>query len=275
MALLAALSWTPSPIDLKEAAIANLALARLGVDLIKDTTEDTPQSRQAKAVFQTTRDELLRDYDFAFAKRDTVLISDAGTAYPSITTNSTTALTGFTGLTPGALVGKTITGTGIPAGTTIVSNDATSAVMSAAATASGAVTVTVSIQKGSLSYAYIVPTVPVCLKVLEVGNVKENQFEVIGAGAGRRVLANVATTTGQLAVRYVEQVADPDQWDPMFKDALVLRIASKLAVPLVKSPQMAQFLQAEFAAIFIKAAMASSGERVLDTGEELVTQQGR
>ncbi len=270
MAQLTAPAWTAG-YEAPEATIANLALARLGVDLIKDDTEDTPQSRQAKAVFHTTRDELLRDYDFSFAKRDTVLIADPGTTIASVGTTTGTPNLVFTGQVPGALVGMSVSGTGIAAGSIIISNTAILAVMSANATGTASVTITVSIQKGAFAYAYSVPVLPVCLKVLEVGNVKENQFEVVGAGSGRRVLANIATTVGQLAIRYVEQIVDPSRWDAMFKDALVIRIASKLAVPLVKSPQMAQFLQGEFAAIFSKAAMASSSERVMDTGEEFLT----
>ena len=191
-----------------EAAIANLALARIGANLIADTTEDTPSSRQARAIFAATRDELLRDYEFNFAKASQTLSEDAVFAY-----------------------------------------------------------------KGSWSYAFTVPTSPVILKILSISGNTDNLYEVVGSGANRRLLANVTTTTGPnvLQVQYVAQVIDPSTWDSLFKDALVLRLASKLAMPLVKRADLAQVIQQEFAAIFTLAKTASSQERQLDESEPLWT----
>jgi hypothetical protein len=187
-----------------EASIANLALARIGADLIRDTTDDTPSARQSKAVFAATRDELLRDYEFNFAQRY-VMLSKADT---------------YTG------------------------------------------------PRGHWQYAYEIPASPVVLKVLEVGGNKENLFEVIGSDSLRLLLCNIATTTTPtLAVKYVESVIDPARWDSLFKDALVLRLASKMAIPLVKRADLAQFLQGEFAAIFNLAKVASSKERQVDEAE--------
>lgn len=215
MASITAPTWTTG-LEVKEATLANLALYRIGVDPIKDTTEDTPQSRAAKAVFAATRDELLRNGDFNFAKKNA------------------TAAEGWEEDT--AFVGK-----------------------------------------GTFDHAYIVPTATVILKVVMVGNNKENKFEVVGSGSERRVITNILSTGGDpnlLDVQYIEQVTDPDLFDPMFKDALVLRIASKLAVQIIKSAQMAQFLQSEFSAIFSQASMVSAQEANLDTGEPFITERG-
>ena len=187
-----------------EASVANLALARIGADLIKATEDDTPSARQSRAIFAATRDELLRDYEFNFAQRYAML----------------SAADGYTG------------------------------------------------PKGHWEYAYEIPADLLVLKVLEVGANKDNLFEVIGSDTTRVLLCNIATTaTPTLAVKYVESVVDPAQWDSLFSDAFALRLASKMALPLVKRADLAQFLQGEFAAIFNLAKVASSKERQVDEAE--------
>ena len=196
--------------SLKEAEIANLALARIGADLIKDTTEDTPAARQCRAIFAATRDELVRDYEFNFAIRRLLLSQD--TAWTS--------------------------------------------------------------GQGLWTYVYTVPTSITILKILDIGGNPENLYEVGGSGSTRRLFCNIYTNYASpltLELRYVEQILDPARWDNLFKDALVLRIASKLAIPLVKRADLAQFLQSEFSAIFSLAKNASSKERVVDESEPLWT----
>lgn len=130
--------------------------------------------------------------------------------------------------------------------------------------------------KADWFFAYTIPASPVILKLLEIDGNPDNLFEVIGAGTARRLLCNIITTTGtpnKLAIKYVERIVDPAGWDSLFQDALVLRVASKLAIPLVKRPDLAQALQGEFAAIFTLAKRASSKERVLEAGEPLWTER--
>ncbi len=203
--------------EVKEATIANLALARIGAELIKDTTEDTPSSRQVRSIFATTRDELLRQaksLEFNFAQKNMTLSEDSAFASP----------------------------------------------------------------KSGYSYAYTVPTTPVILKILEIGANPENQYQVIDAGASRRVLCNIISTVGTpnlLELRYVEQIIDPDKWDSLFKDAFVLRLASKLAIALTKRADLAQFLQGEFAAIFTLAKTAGASEAQTDSSDPLWTDRGQ
>jgi len=272
MAAITAPTWTAG-LELKEAAVANLALYRIAADPIKDTLEDTPSSRQCRVVFPAVRDELLRDYPFNFAMRRANLAEDTSfspkgewtyaykvepypAAYATIGTTALSAvLTGFTGLAVNALRGLKVSGAGIPTGAYVVSNDATTVTLNAAATASASITITMALAM---------------LKLLEVDGNNANSFEIIGEGPSRRLLCNLVTTTGTpnlLEIKYVEQVADPDSWDSLFKDALVLRLGSKLAVPLTKRADLAQFLQGEFAAILTLAKMASSKERVVEEGE--------
>jgi hypothetical protein len=279
MAPITRLSWTPSH-EQAEAELANIALKRLAADDIKDDGEDTPSARQSIAVFGATRDELLRDYEFNFAQRRLSIPEDSTYAnkgpwsyayklepttgsYASIgTTTNQTGLTGFSGLAVNSLRGYKVAGSGIPAGAYIMSNTETTATMNAKATATASVTITLSLA---------------VLKVLEIGNVKENMFEVIGEGTNRRLLCNVAGSgsPSQLPIKYVEQVLDPLSWDSLFRDAVALRLASKMAIPLVKRADLAQFLQGEFAAIFNLAKVASSKERQVDEAEPQWTDRGQ
>lgn len=77
-------------------------------------------------------------------RRDkSIIITLATGTFASIgTTNTSTTLTGFSSLTIDSLKGLYVSGTGIPEGAYIVSNTATEATLSAAATATGTITLT-------------------------------------------------------------------------------------------------------------------------------------
>lgn len=204
------LAWDTG-FEVAEGHIANLALDRIGADHLKATEDDTPISRIARATFMTTRDELLRNYDFNFAKIFLSLSED-------------TAITLL----------------------------------------------------GEWEHAYSLPATPIILKVLKINDNPENLFAVMGAGNARHLYCNMVTTAGtpnKLNIQAVQQVIDPDQWDNLFRDAFVLRLASKLAVPIAKSAQLAQLLQSEFTAIYNMAANSSSQETQVDPSTDLWTNQ--
>ena len=210
MAVISPLAWDTG-YEVQEGHIANLALDRIGADHLKTTEDDTPISRIVRATFMTTRDELLRNYEFNFSKVYLTLSQDA----------AITAL-------------------------------------------------------GEWSYAYTMPATPVILKVLNICDNAENLFAVMGAGTNRHLYCNMYTTAGTpnlLSIQAVQQIVDPDQWDNLFRDAFVLRLASKLSVPVAKSAQLAQLLQSEFSAIYNMAANSSSQETQVDPATELWTNQ--
>jgi hypothetical protein len=313
-----------------EAVVANRALVRIGADVIRSDTEDTPAIRQVKIAFAATRDELLRDEVFNFANRlltlavvadktillvnTTINLTLVTRTWASIGTHTNTTLDGFSGLTVNALAGVKVSGTGIPAGAYIVSNTATEAILSAAATgtasitltgeldgsslvgwgvsgtgipsgtfivsstgagavmsqaatASGAVTVTASLGVGRWAYAYALPSSPVILKILEIDGNQGNDFEILGASTERRILCDMESDTGLLDVKVVEQVIDPSRWDPLFMDAFVLRLASKLCVPLGKA-SLLQIIQQEFMGIYNLAKKSTIQETNTDNGVE-------
>jgi len=272
----------------KEAELCNRSLWRIGAETIKDTTEDTKQSRICKSVYGQTRDELLRMYPFTFAVKTVLIPEDATFAKPkdqydyafksedkiyitgisgTINTNNLTTMAIASLHVAADLVGRTIVGAGIPDGTRIVTASGTTPNISATIDKKVASTITTG------TATSMIPM----LKILEVAGNPETIFDVIGApldviGAsdGRRILCNMYSDIGEDAVtrylemKYIEQVVNPDSFDSMFTDALVLRIASKIAVTLSQSPQLSATIQQEFAAIMQLAKNASAEERQID-----------
>lgn len=62
-----------------EVQICNLALSNLGIStLIADLDEDSNEARVCNIWYETTRDAVLRDFPWSFAKRRVTLAEDAG-----------------------------------------------------------------------------------------------------------------------------------------------------------------------------------------------------
>jgi len=271
-----------------EAEICNKALMRLSADIIKDTDEDTKQSRACRVVYSQTRDELLRSYPFNFAMKTAYVPQDTAFAQPmdeyeyAFNAEDDVAFTGdiaiggtvisnITGLTVTArLVGRHVYGAGISESSRVVSVVTT--VGSEAITLDRPASTLANITAGQMSIH-----IPM-LKLLEIAHNDTNIFEVIGGGAQRRILCSMYSPESgavvppyDLEVKYVEQVIDPSTFDSMFIDALALRIASKMAVTLTTNAQLATLMQQEFAAIMQLAQNSSSQERQVDAQEPFWT----
>lgn len=72
---------------------------------------------------------------------------------------------------------------------------------------------------------------------------------------GKRLLTDA--TTAQ--VRYVAIVDDVSQWDPLFCDAVVVLLASKIAVPMRQDESMAVSLRNEYERITLSRARQRDG----------------
>jgi hypothetical protein len=189
-----------------EANLCNIALAKIGVEPILDTTEDSEAARACRRQYARTRDELLRDYDFNFS----INIGD-------------------------------------------FDEDA------------------VYTQLGKWSYAYDVPTGTVILRIIEVDNDPNAEFEFRDG----HLLSNLYTVDSprSLQVRYIVQVTDPADFDVVFSEALTLRVASKICFSITGKFDLAQGMQAEFAAIISQAGITSSKEKFTEEGETLWTER--
>lgn len=282
------LDWDTTPIDYSEseAGMANLALARIGADLIRDTLEDTASSRQAKAIFAATRDELLRDYEFNFAQKRVKLglstfDGKAGWSYAYAMPSGLPVLKVLDVAGNKENLYEYFARTVLA---NIQSGAAGAAVACDVATPSGVVTPAAMTQfTDGLPVELAGSTAPAGLVLgttYWVRGVTGTTLNLAAYPGGpalpvSSVGADVTIApVAYLEVRIIESVLDPAMWDSLFKDAFVLRIASKMAIPLTKRADLAQFLQSEFAAIFTLAKNASSQERQVDESEATWTTRG-
>lgn len=91
-------------------------------------------------------------------------------------------------------------------------------------------------------YRYQLPTDPYCLRILRVSTEDPAQgnntpWEI----QGREILTDAPSVN----IEYIARLTDPLQWDVMFLDAVVERLASELAIPIMNTPTVrGQLLQA-------------------------------
>lgn len=260
-----------------EAEICNKALSRLSADVIKNTEEDTKQSRACRVVYAQTRDELLRMYPFNFATKTALVPEDTDYPFPMdeyayahkaedyesftgtgvLGASVITAITGI--VVDSRLIGRVITGAGVQAGARVES----------VVTTVGAETITLDRPFTAAAAAFVVH-IP-ALKFMEIERNDNNIFELVGGGESKRIFSNIRgqyddeALEYKLEVKYIEQVIDPSKFDSMFLDALALRIASKICVQMTSNASLAQILQQEFASIMQLAQNTSGQERQLDS----------
>lgn len=269
--------------ELAEAAICNEALSILGAELILDTTEHTAQARACRSAYASAKEELLRasPNPFSFAIKHDFIPDDDEYTLPSgeflfaYKTEARTAIT-LTGdelspvmsaITGGnvteAWVGRLVTGTNFRPNTRIVSVNV--AVV-------GSETFTVDRLPLDAVTAAVV-SIPV-LKVLRAGMSGFHEYSLSERGESSRIFTDESSYTDQitginwLQMKYVYDVIDPAMFDPLFKSALVLRIASKVALAMSKSVAIKQGIDQEFSAIFQSAKVSSSEERETEEADE-------
>lgn len=229
--------------------ICNRALGRLGEERLQtnDLAENTPAGRVCYLHYQPTVDEVLRSHRWNFAQERVVLAPATVTALTCGTTNSSTAVTTTT---LGLLVGQSVYGTGITLGSTIVAvNPGTGFTLSLATAASGASAsnaLTFGIYHAGLTlpafgwtYAYVLPTD--FIRALEI-NDTDDDTDGAWMIEGRKLLTNNDT----INLVYVKRNNNPAQWDALFQEAVVLKLASKLATTLRGSSAQVPDLLAEY-----------------------------
>jgi len=262
----------------EEAAICNMALARIGAELIRDDTEQTQQARLCRTVCASVRDELLRVFPFRFSVKSANIPEDdsyilpfsdylyaysaeswdtfAGTAY---TVAVISVISGIT--VDSSLLDMEVSGTLVQPGSRIIAVDSTP----------GFETITLdrATTGAATSFSIHIPV----LASLYVNHDRSALFEVVGSGNTKRILSDEQTGTndtsglGFLEVAYIHAIKDPAKFDPIFRDALAARIASMVVLPLTKSVQMKQAADQEFSTLFNAAKIASSQEMQIDAND--------
>lgn len=108
-------------------------------------------------------------------------------------------------------------------------------------------------------YQFQLPVNPYCLRVLQVGEDKEQptKWKV----AGRRLLYNESTAK----LKYTKRITDTNDFDPLLVDALAVSLAIKLAMPLAQSQSLVDSLVKELELIVLPLARSIDAQ---ESGEE-------
>lgn len=101
--------------------------------------------------------------------------------------------------------------------------------------------------------AYPMPADLVRLIDVYVGDVKLMDWHL----EGDDILTN---TTAPLQIRYTRTSSNPDDWDPLLRDAIAYRLAVDLAEPLTQDPSKKSFAIAKYQEVMNLAKNASAQE---------------
>lgn len=266
--------------ELDEAEICNAAMARASVERIVDTEENTKQARFCREHYPATRDELFRVFPANFAVRYVRCFIDEDYRFPLDDGRMAFSLERwrtFTGtVTDGSAVITAIpaadlpylrddiidmeaSGTGVRDGSRVISFDAVA----------GTVTLDRAASAAGASFQLHLPV----MKVIEVGYDKNIPFERIGGGESARIVTSHESGYDEveksvyLDVKVVLQIVNPAWFDSLFRNALILYLAVKAALPLAADKAKYEELKTEFSSMLASASYSSSEERQVEEPE--------
>ena len=85
------------------------------------------------------------------------------------------------------------------------------------------------------------PVNPYCLRVLWVGEDRDDP-PIVWEPEGRKILTNAGKN---IKIRFIKRITDTNEFDALLVDALVLKLAIKLAMPLTNKPEVKKALVEE------------------------------
>lgn len=234
-----------------EVDIAKLALSHLGdrYDLTA-LTDSTPEAEQINLVFDSVRDNLLREHPWKFAVRNihptaldddsVVTISGATQANPVVVTTTsshglsdgdTVFISGVVGMTELNGLGYTVAN---KTGTTFELQDTTPTDVDG--TSYGAYTSGGTVYEGKVpgnwSYMFTYPSD--CLKVLDVVNPMGEDYDPLffDVGLNSAFTKVLMCNEEEPEFRYIYRVTDPTLFGASFSEALAVKIAARVCVAL-------------------------------------------
>lgn len=222
--------------------IVNLALVRLGANTITSLSDGSRNAKAATVIYATVRDEILRSFDWGFAKRrawldektpNKVVITDITGANPGVVTYThvgvldpengdkveIAGIVGMTGLNGNQYVVDNVDAT---AETFELMDTDTSAMT--AYTSDGTAERVVP-PSGDWTYCYDKPSD--CLAVRDINNDPDILFEVTEDG--------ILCDEKDIQITYTRQVTDVSLFDSIFTSAFAARMSGELAIPITGS----------------------------------------
>jgi len=234
-----------------EVTICNLALARLGDSRIAALSDSKPEAEYCTLFYEATRDEVLRGHPWNFATTRAAL-SLAWVALSGVAlANNGAGLVRVTHTAHGLATGDRIhvkDVVGVEAnGTWNITRIGADTYDLIGSTFAGTHTSgTGSFLKAPLfgwDYLYALPSDFLRLVQLNAYEAEEptTRWEVEGG--------KLLTNEEEGNIKYVYKVTDENLFDPLFVDAISLKLAAKLAKPLTGSSQLAEGFLTEYARI--------------------------
>lgn len=98
-------------------------------------------------------------------------------------------------------------------------------------------------------YQYQLPANPHCLRVLQVGEKEDQPIEWVVEE--RRLLCNEGTS---VKLVYIKRITDTNEFDPLLIEAIALKMAIKICMPLVKDQAIKDSLVKELEIITLPLA---------------------
>jgi len=237
-------------------SVCNLALSRIGATAIVTLADATDEGVQCNLHYEQARDSLLRSHPWRFASLWVELVRDAaadsGTSTGTGNTSTKLYDTGKAWSVNGyANYYLRITGgTGANQIRKIASNTATILTVSVAFTTTPDSTSTYEIWENYPPYPWAYQ--------FDLPSDLLRLHRTYDAGVYYEIDNGLLKTDeSELAINYVKQVTDPDDFDPLFVEALVLSLAAKLCMPLLHDKVMKRELEAELAEVIARARIVN------------------
>ncbi len=114
-------------------------------------------------------------------------------------------------------------------------------------------------------HQYQLPANPWCLRILQVGD-SEDYPQIIWRIEGRKLLSDGGTS---IKIVYIKRITDTNEFDPLLVDAIALKLAIKLAMPMTSNPQIKAELIKELEVISLPEARTIDGQE--SSGDEMET----
>lgn len=224
-----------------EVSICNAALAHLGEASITALTDDTARARACNQFYGPMRDAVLRSHRWNFAQ-DREALSLPWQTMTSVANSG--GLVQVTKAGHGFSTGNRVQvkNTSFADGAWLVTVSSTSVfTLDGSVWSSGVVAGSFVLAPDfGWGYEFTLPTA--CLRVLEVNGSEEGDNRFPWVVEGRKLLTNQDTAN----LVYVKQVTDPTLFDPLFVDALSVKLAIKLSDTIRGATSKTEQLTADY-----------------------------
>ena len=122
---------------------------------------------------------------------------------------------------------------------------------------------------GDWDYQYQLPANPWCLRVLQVGEIEDQPIEWVVEG--RNLLCNEGTS---IKLKYIKRITDTNEFDALLVQAIALKMAIKMCMPLVKDQKIKDSLIKELELVVMPEARSTDAQEG-STQQYIVDDWGR